>query len=160
MKGADDVVVTLPWRFTTSATWRPARYNATSGASNLTVTEPCGTIEFTVNKAAHEALPGDLRTIVATAAEAENDWMRTEFAARNGQALKTLVEQHGVMLRRFPDSVLAAMAEAKRAVFADITEADADARRMLESVSAFMDTMVPWTDVAERGFLDVRALGA
>ena len=41
--------------------------------------------------------------------------MISEFAFRNAQALETLVDEHGVQLRTFPDDVMAALYESSKA---------------------------------------------
>ena len=41
------------------------------------------------------------------ATRAINDDMLSEFTARNNAALRTLVDEHGVELRKLPDDVLA-----------------------------------------------------
>ena len=53
-----------------------------------------------------EALPPDLQAIVKYAARAANQDMLDEFTARNNAALRELVDEHGVQLRRLPDDVL------------------------------------------------------
>ena len=76
--------------------------------------EPGTTLEGMVNKQALEALPADLQAVVAYACQAANDDMFSEFTARNSQALKTLVNEHGVQLRRFSDEPLGANRQSVR----------------------------------------------
>ena len=51
-------------------------------------------------------LPSDLQEIVRTASRAVNQDMLDEYTARNNQALETLVNTHGVILKRLPNDVL------------------------------------------------------
>ena len=91
--------------------------------------EPGTALEAIVNREALEALPADLQSIVVIACKAANMDMHAEFEARNGAALKTLIEEHQVDLRPFPDDVLAEMADAVRA----------DYRGSLERLAAMAD---------------------
>ncbi|MFZ1428987.1 MAG: TRAP transporter substrate-binding protein, partial [Geminicoccaceae bacterium] len=72
-----------------------------------TFTKPNGTAECLIGRAAWESLPTDLQAVVADTCAAENAFTLAEADWRNGQALATLVDQHGVTLRRWPDSVVA-----------------------------------------------------
>ncbi|MDG1474814.1 MAG: TRAP transporter substrate-binding protein, partial [Porticoccaceae bacterium] len=69
--------------------------------------EPGPTLELIINKDAYATLPDDLQAIVETAARAVNQDMLDEYTARNNEALISLVETHGVQLRKLPDEVIA-----------------------------------------------------
>ena len=64
--------------------------------------EPGPTLEAFVNKDAWEALPRDLQAMIEVATQAINEDMLSEFTARNNAALDTLINEHGVQLRRLP----------------------------------------------------------
>ena len=51
-------------------------------------------------------MPKDLQDVVEIAGQAANMDMLSEFMFHNAQALKTLTEEHGVQIRRFPDEVM------------------------------------------------------
>jgi len=68
-------------------------------------------LEATINAEAFAVLPPDLQAIVVMACKAANMDMFADFEARNGQALQTLIQEHGVELRPFPDEVLAELIE-------------------------------------------------
>ncbi|HEY7883425.1 MAG TPA: TRAP transporter substrate-binding protein, partial [Cellvibrionaceae bacterium] len=87
--------------------------------------EPGSTLELMVNKQAFEALPEDLQAIITYAARAANQDMLDQYTATNNAALKTLVEQHDVQLRRLPDEVLEALWQITQQVFAEQAEKDA-----------------------------------
>ena len=71
--------------------------------------EPSGALECFVSAPAYESLSGELQGILEIACMAENDYLLAEFNTRNHTSLKTLIEEHGVELRRFPDDVLDAL---------------------------------------------------
>ncbi|MFC7332212.1 TRAP transporter substrate-binding protein [Rhodocista pekingensis] len=114
------------------------------------VQEPGAGLQLTVSKAKYEALPADLRTVIAQAAQAENNDMLAEYTARNGAALATLVRQHGVRLRRLPEDVLTALGGAANEVLNEIHGAgDPLTRRIIESYVRFRAEVVPWSRVGE-----------
>jgi TRAP-type mannitol/chloroaromatic compound transport system substrate-binding protein len=119
--------------------------------------EPGSGIECMVNKASYDALPADLRAVVADACRAENHTMLAEYNRNNAGALRTLIEKHGVRLRRFPDDVMAALARASDEVLAELEGADDLTRRTYRSFTNFREAAISWSRLAEQGFLDMRA---
>jgi len=69
--------------------------------------EPGTTLEAVINEKAYKALDKDLQSIVRNACKVVNQDMVMEYAARNNEALNTLVNKHKVDLRKLPDDVLA-----------------------------------------------------
>src|SRR6185503_5607439 len=86
------------------------------------VQEPGGAMQCIVNKAKFEALPDELRQIVAACCAAENDMMLAEFNGRSPAALSSLVNEHGVQLMQFPRDVLGAMGAAAGEVMQELYE--------------------------------------
>ena len=118
--------------------------------------EPGTGIECFVNKAKYEALPAHLQTVVSSACRAEAEAMLGEFNRRNGAALKTLIEQHGVILRRFPDDVVTALGKAAAGVLAELEGADDLTKRTYQSFRAFREEAISWSRLSDQGFLDMR----
>jgi TRAP-type mannitol/chloroaromatic compound transport system substrate-binding protein len=118
--------------------------------------EPGSVLECLVNQAAWDRLSADLQEIVTIACQAVTTDMYANFEARNGQALRRLIEEHGVELLPFPDDVLA---ELRRHTF-DILDAlaaeDAMVREVWDSFRGFMETVRHWTDIGERYMLNHR----
>ena len=82
--------------------------------------EPGSILEFVVNKDSLEALPNDLQAIVRYASRAANQDMLDEYTARNNAALQSLVDEHGVQLRRLPDDVLLALWQGTQVVMQEL----------------------------------------
>ncbi len=120
--------------------------------------EPGTTLECMVNKTAFEALPADLREIVDAACRATNEDMLAEFTAQNQIALTTLIEQHDVDFRPFPDDVLRALKATSTVVVEEIAERDPFSRRVYASFSVFRDRVMAWHNVSERAYYAARAL--
>ena len=93
---------------------------------------------------------------MAGACRAEVEAMLGEFNRRNGEALKILIDTHGVQLRRFPDDVMAALGKASETVLAELESADELTQRTYRSFRKFRDEATCWSQLAEQGFLDVR----
>ncbi|MCE9662098.1 TRAP transporter substrate-binding protein [Halomonas sp. M5N1S17] len=118
--------------------------------------EPTAVLEGTVNLDAWNALPDDLKAVVTEAARASNLAMISEFAYRNAQALDTLVEEHGVQLRTFPDDVVEALYESSQQVIQNQVENDPDSAKVYESYQAFQSLVRPFHDVGEFDYLRTR----
>ena len=120
--------------------------------------EPGTALECMVNKQALEALPADLQAVVKYACQAANDDMLSEFTARNSQALKTLVDEHGVQLRRFSDELLAQIGKVSAEVVAEIAGQDPFSSRVYDSFDAFRKNSIAYTRISEEAYTQARAL--
>ncbi len=118
--------------------------------------EPGTTLECVINKAAYDALPDDLQSIVMNACAVVNGDMLAEYTARNNTALKTLVEEHGVDVRAFPDEVIDKLRTLSEEVVAEIAGKDELSKRVYDSYNEFKSQVFAWHDVSERAFLNVR----
>lgn len=119
--------------------------------------EPGTTLECFISQKAMDALPEDLQSIVTNACRIANQDMLAEYTARNNTALKTLVEEHKVDLRRFPDEVIAKLRALSDEVVAEVAESDPVSKKVYESFKAFRDQVKDWHDVSERAYLNARA---
>jgi TRAP-type mannitol/chloroaromatic compound transport system substrate-binding protein len=118
-----------------------------------------GTVDsLGINKALWDGLSAEEQQVIETAAIAENSYTTTEFAAKNLAALQTLINDHGVQLRRFDDSILRAQSKAAAEVLAEIASRDPLTGRIHESFTAFRNSMMQWSDLSERAYLNARAL--
>ena len=120
--------------------------------------EPGTALECMVNKQALEALPTDLQAVVEYACQAANDDMLSEFTARNSQALKTLVDEHGVQLRRFSNELLAQIGKVSAEVVAEIAGQDPFSSRVYSSFDAFRKNSIAYTRISEEAYTQARAL--
>ncbi|WP_311946369.1 TRAP transporter substrate-binding protein [Halomonas piscis] len=118
--------------------------------------EPSAALEGTINLDAWNALPDDLKAVVEEAARAANLAMISEFTFRNAQALKALVDEHGIKLRTFPKDVTQALYEASNAVIEEQVADDPASKRIHDSYRAFQQTVRPVTDTGEYAYLKTR----
>ncbi|MBN2885157.1 MAG: TRAP transporter substrate-binding protein [Chromatiaceae bacterium] len=120
--------------------------------------EPGTIMEAMVNKQAFEALPADLQAIVLNACKVVNQDMLAEYTARNPTALRTLVDKHGVELRRFPDDVIRKLRGLSEEVIAEIAERDPFAAKVHAAYRKFLAQAREWTGIAELSYLNARDL--
>jgi len=120
--------------------------------------EPGSTLEMIVNKQALESLPVDLQAIVEVAARAANQDMLDEYTARNTDALQSLIENHGVQMKRLPDDVLLSLRETSDQVVREMVAGDELAERIYHSWRDYRDKAVVYQRIAEQAFVVARDL--
>lgn len=120
--------------------------------------EPSAILEGTVNLDAWNELPDDLKIVVAEAARSANLAMIDEFTYRNAEALRALVDEHGVQLRSLPEDVIKALAEASRTVLQEQVDNDPASAKIYDSYREFQQFVKLYTDVGEFEYLKNREL--
>ncbi|MFO6422850.1 TRAP transporter substrate-binding protein [Motilimonas sp. KMU-193] len=118
--------------------------------------EPGTTIEFMANKAAMEALPADLRMIVEVAAKATNEEMLDEYMVKNAQALKTLVDEHGVELRQFPPEVMHKLKTLSEEVLQEQVANDPQMKKVYDAYMAFLNDAKEYSKVSSKAYIELR----
>lgn len=94
--------------------------------------------------------------VVTEAARASNLAMISEFAFRNAEALRSLVDEHGIQLRQFPDDVMAALHESSQRVLQQQVENDEASKRIFEAYRDFQQRVSSFTDIGELAYLKSR----
>ncbi|MDG2090253.1 MAG: TRAP transporter substrate-binding protein [Gammaproteobacteria bacterium] len=113
--------------------------------------------EFMLNKEIFEALPVDLQTIIRTAATAVSSTMADQFRVQNSYAFATLVEEHGVDVRQFPDDLTAELYNVSQEVINELGQSSEIAQRILASYRAFEAQIKDYQDISEEAYIRVRA---
>ncbi len=80
--------------------------------------------ELVVDKKKYQDLPDDLQALIRDISQAEYDQVSSDFVANDPRALKTLVEDHGVIVRNFPDDIMEAGAKASVEVIEGLLGSD------------------------------------
>jgi TRAP-type mannitol/chloroaromatic compound transport system substrate-binding protein len=119
--------------------------------------EPSTVGELLINKKAWESLPADLKAVVQCAAADCYIWSLGEFDSLNGDALKELVEKHGVKVQKFPDDVLAQLKKLSAQVLEEEAAKSAKMKKIYEAFKDFKGRAASWTRVSTEAFLDARA---
>jgi TRAP-type mannitol/chloroaromatic compound transport system substrate-binding protein len=119
--------------------------------------EPGSAVEAIFNKDAFNALPSDLQAIVRSAVQQANLSMLSEFTARNNAALQTLVNEHHVILKPYPQDLLLALKKASDETLEEVAANDPESQKVYDSFKKFLDSVSAWHDVSERAFINARA---
>ena len=118
--------------------------------------EPGAGLECMINQQAWDSLPTDLQSIVKVACKAAVMDSLSDFTYNNGVALKKLIDDHGVELRRFPDEVLNQLGTISSEFVQEMAAESELMGRIFASFQAYMDIVRPWTDISERTLLNLR----
>ncbi|CAA0115370.1 Monocarboxylate 2-oxoacid-binding periplasmic protein [Halioglobus japonicus] len=118
--------------------------------------EPGSILEFVVNKDSLEALPEDLQAIVVTASRAANQDMLDEYTARNNAALQSLIDEHGVQLRRLPDDVLLALWKGTQVAMEKLVADDPMAAKVYASYRKFYQGVRNYHHISEQAYINAR----
>jgi len=119
--------------------------------------EPGLATELAVNKSKLLELPEDLQEIVRTCSQAAYDDVASDVYANDPRALQSLVNDHGVQVRRFPDEILEAGAKASVELITEIREGgDALTKKTAESFVAAFNLLRTRTEGTDMPFLAAR----
>jgi TRAP-type mannitol/chloroaromatic compound transport system substrate-binding protein len=104
-----------------------------------------------INLAKWNELPKTYQAVIAAAAGLANVEETARYDARNPAALKRLIAA-GTQLRPFPQPVMEACLKASNEVNAETSAANADYKKVLDSMQAFRNDEYLWWQVAEYTF--------
>ena len=119
--------------------------------------EPGPALELIINKDAYQTLPDDLKAIVESAARAVNQDVLDEYTARNNEALVTLVEEHGVELKKLPDDVVKELRRISGEIIQEIAEDSEIAGRIASSIKAFQKQAAAYHAISEEAYYEARS---
>lgn len=119
----------------------------------------CGSaLESIINKDAWNALPEDLKAIVEAATYKANMWMISNFEAKNNSALNTLVNEHNIKLKQFPEPVLKVLKKLSAEVLEEIAASDPMSRKVYDSFLEFQKNIFQWNKIAEEPYQNLKNL--
>jgi TRAP-type mannitol/chloroaromatic compound transport system substrate-binding protein len=111
-----------------------------------------------INKGVWESLSDSDRRLFETAAAGEYARSVADFNINNALWLRKLQDENAVKILKFDDAVLKAFAQLSEAVVAEAGAGDELSRRIYQSYQQFRRSIMNWSDVAERAFLNGRRL--
>jgi TRAP-type mannitol/chloroaromatic compound transport system substrate-binding protein len=120
--------------------------------------EPGTTGEVMINLKLWESLPSDQKAMLQAVIQAEAWRENSEYTTNNSAALKTLVDKHGVQLRRFPDELLNQIGAVAGEVVAEIGNSDPLTKKVYDSFLSFRELAIAWTKISEQTYLVARSL--
>ncbi|HVT52931.1 MAG TPA: TRAP transporter substrate-binding protein [Dongiaceae bacterium] len=116
----------------------------------------CG-IECLVNRRKYDALPDDLKQIVAAACAAESAISQAEYSGRNPGALATLANEYKVQLKQYPKAVITALAVAAGKTMQEVFDkGDDGTRKVASSYLKFRKQAIAWTRISYDAFAGAR----
>src|SRR5690348_3553682 len=118
--------------------------------------KPNGTGECIVSLKAWNALPDDLKAIVAHACATEANYALAEMERLNAEALASLTGEHKVKLAAFPQDFVAAARNQAGDVLGEIASRDAVSGKVHKSYLAFRSRTAPWSRVSIEAVLGAR----
>lgn len=118
--------------------------------------EPGSMLSLGMNKSWWEGLSASDKLIIETAAGMENDVMMSEYNAKNGAALKRLIDEQGIELREFSDDVYDAFGKATEEVYAGVVEHSDLAKRTHESFLKARSEVGAWAKLADQAYVAQR----
>jgi TRAP-type mannitol/chloroaromatic compound transport system substrate-binding protein len=81
-----------------------------------------------------------------------------EFNTNNALSLRRLRAEGTVKIVKFDDAMLKAFFAMSKDVVAEIGSGDALSKKVYQSYMQFLGSITDWNDIAERAFLNSRAL--
>jgi TRAP-type mannitol/chloroaromatic compound transport system substrate-binding protein len=120
--------------------------------------EPGTGVATAINKTRWDSLTAEDRNIITTVANAEYTYSLAEFNTNNAKSLQELSHDKNIEIRKFDDSLLQTLGKASGEVMAEVGSKDPLTRRIYQSYIEFRSRCTPWSDMAERAFLNARSL--
>ncbi len=111
--------------------------------------EPGTTLEAIINKDAMQQLPEDLQNAVRSACLIANADMLADFSDKNSDALKSLIEDHKVVVKKLPDEVLDKFRVISEELVAELSTANALSKRIYESFLNFKNKSKQWKKITQ-----------
>ncbi|QSX36287.1 TRAP transporter substrate-binding protein DctP [Shewanella sedimentimangrovi] len=118
--------------------------------------EPGSSLEFLINQQAFAALPKDLQAIVKGAAKAINQDMLDEYTVRHVAALDSLVNEHGVQLRQFPEDVIAELRKVSAEVIAEQSAQDPMMEKVYQAYKEYEQGVRRYHAISEDAYTRLR----
>lgn len=118
--------------------------------------EPGTGLESIISQESWNSLPTDLQAIVRVACQASVIDMLSDFTYNNGVALKKLLDEHKVELRRFPDEVLHHLNTISDDLMHEMAGESELMGRIYNSFQSYLEIVRPWTAISDRALLNLR----
>jgi TRAP-type mannitol/chloroaromatic compound transport system substrate-binding protein len=120
--------------------------------------EPGTGIALGINRAVWESFDASDKNIIAAMAACEYTRSLAEYNANNALSLRKLRDEGSVKILKFNDSLLRTFLALSRDIVAEIGSADELSRKIYASYQEFRASMMDWTDISERAYLNSRSL--
>ncbi|MCL3883349.1 TRAP transporter substrate-binding protein [Marivita sp. GX14005] len=141
-----------PWTDSALGYYQVAKNYYWPGVGEPSSAEECG-----VNMSVFNELPDDLKEVVKVACDSLYNQVWTEYTTKHAQALQSMVSEHGVQVKMFPEDVIMAMGKAAEGVIDDLRNDDDElVKRITESFVAYRDLVGQYMVYADNGQMNAR----
>ena len=120
--------------------------------------EPGTGVSLGINKGVWESFDASDRRVIEAVAAGEYARSLAEFNANNALSLRKLRDEGTVKILKFDDSLLKAFLTISKDVVAEIGSGDDLSKKIYASYEQFRTSIMDWSDIAERAFLNSRRL--
>ena len=120
--------------------------------------EPSAGVAVGINRGVWESFDASDRRAVEAVAASEYARSLAEFNANNALSLRKLRDEGTIKILKFNDTVLKAFLAISNDVVAEIGAGDELSKKIYASYQQFRASIMDWSDVAERAFLNSRRL--
>ncbi len=142
-----------PWTDSALGYYQVAKNYYWPGVGEPSSAEECG-----VNADVFNGLPDDLKQAVSFACESLYNPVWTEYTTKHALSLQSMVAEHGVMVKMFPDDVIEAMGVAAGEVIDELRQDDDElVKEITESFVAYRDSVGGYMTYADNGQMNARA---
>jgi TRAP-type mannitol/chloroaromatic compound transport system substrate-binding protein len=118
-----------------------------------------GTVQtLGINKRVWDSFDAGDKQLFETCAAAEYARSLAEFNTNNAIALRKLRDEGRVKILKFDDTVLKALYGISKDVVAQAGSGDAISKKVYASYQQFRASIMDWSDISERAYLNSRAL--
>ena len=143
-----------PWTDSALGFYQVAKNYYWPGVGEPSSAEECG-----INLEAYNKLPDNLKQVVSHSCESLYNPVWTEYTTKHAQALRSLIEDHGVDVKKLPDDVIVAMGNAAGEVIAELRDdSDELVKRITESFLSYRNSVSDYMVYADNGQMNARAL--
>jgi TRAP-type mannitol/chloroaromatic compound transport system substrate-binding protein len=120
--------------------------------------EPGTGIALGINKGVWESFDASDRQVIEAVAACEYARSLAEYNANNALWLRKLRDEGAVKILKFDDSLLKAFLAISKDVVAEAGSGDDLSKKIYASYQQFRTSIMDWSDIAERAFLNARGL--
>ena len=120
--------------------------------------EPGAAQAIGINKGVWESFDASDQQVIEAAAASEYVRTLAEFNANNALSLSKLREEGTVKILKFDDALLKTFLQVSNEVVAEIGSRDELSKKIYASYEQFRGSIMDWSDIAERAYLNSRRL--
>jgi TRAP-type mannitol/chloroaromatic compound transport system substrate-binding protein len=118
--------------------------------------EPAAQLSIGINKKFWDGLSKSDQMIITAASEMENSIMMSEYNAKNGASLASLISDQGVKLKSFSDDIYDSFGDAAAEVFEEVQQHSALAKKIHQSFLKSRNEVGAWAKISDQAYVAQR----